>query len=783
MNLKYIIITIILTLFLCGTASAWLSGYDHRMQIDINNTNDNLTDYQYNFTVNTATLVSASKMQIDGSDCRITNATDILQEFWNKTSFNNTSTKIIVNATSLGNVTNTTHYFYYGNTGASSVSNITTTMVVGDDFNYTSQTFINESANNPVLTPTDAWEGTGVIEPSVLMNGSTMDIWYRAHATNGQIGYATASDSNCSQWNRSASNPLTDIVGVHDLPYVLKNGSIYYMFIKKMSDCQIYLYNSTNKVNWTIMNGGSPVLTHSTTSSDWDYQIFNVGVTVVDGTWHMLYEGKSSTSGFRMGYSYSNLTELNWNTHSSSNIVIDTSGNPDLTYIPDRNAIIAIHGDNSNTIWEIIAHYANISDDLSLAANWHDCDGFDTIKHAGIHDADPHMVITNFTKDYNIIIPYCYNQDEIYQVYCNLSLNDFFDRITTTNQVDTSLWDVTGTITTNADGLTILLNSNRDTNYVVSNRTLSRSQAYISEMTYQQSNTAASDGTGGFGTSGAFTNGLWLYAEAGTACNRILDGSYISSWTTSTRSANTDWKMKVLLKETQGFTLWDQYNLDSDYTQRDDNAAWATDNVRVRLGNAYANSDILLKQITVRKYSLPEPVASVGVEENAPAGNNVVLGANKYGMLRKDVTAAQTFSTIASGFTHDVCFTWWDDVTDTWMSYWVGDSYNSAQSIPEHESYFVLMDSTGETVSCSVAAAETVAIPVGWSVTYLRESTSKTLTAIKSDMGGNCVDLYAWNHTESGTGSWTNTGAYSVLPNQGLLVNASTGFNWDGAVP
>lgn len=177
----------------------------------------------------------------------------------------------------------------------------------------------------------------------------------------------------------------------------------------------------------------------------------------------------------------------------------------------------------------------------------------------------------------------------------------------------------------------------------------------------------------------------------------------------------------------------------------------------------------------------PELFLIFGSEESE--GNNIVLAANKYGMLRKNVSSAEMFSTIAAGFSHDVCYTWWNSTGDVWESYWVGDSYNSAKTVPQNNSYFVLMDGTGETVSCSTASAGTVAIPSGWSMTYLRESGSKTLTAIKSDMGGNCADLYAWNPTASGTGTWTDTGAYSVLPNQGLLVNASTGFNWDGAVP
>ena len=173
---------------------------------------------------------------------------------------------------------------------------------------------------------------------------------------------------------------------------------------------------------------------------------------------------------------------------------------------------------------------------------------------------------------------------------------------------------------------------------------------------------------------------------------------------------------------------------------------------------------------------------TIDISEAGGSTNTIVLGANKYGMLRKSVTSAQSFSTIAGEFSHDVCFTWWDSTNDRWESYYSGDSYNSAKSVPEHDSYFVLMDGTGETISCSVAPVENVDIPIGWSSTYLRESASKTLSEIKTDMGSNCADIYAWDSTASGTGAWTNTGTFSVLPNQGILVDASNGFTWDGSV-
>lgn len=160
--------------------------------------------------------------------------------------------------------------------------------------------------------------------------------------------------------------------------------------------------------------------------------------------------------------------------------------------------------------------------------------------------------------------------------------------------------------------------------------------------------------------------------------------------------------------------------------------------------------------------------------------NNIVLGAHQHGLLRKNTTSAETFSQIAAGIDHDQCYTWWNSTADRWESYRVGYSYNAGTSVPEHDSYFVLMDSTGTTIECNKADAETIAISEGYYTTYLRESTNKTLSAIKTDMGGNVDDLWAFNPT---TGAWTDTGAYSVQPNQGLMVNSSTGFDWDGTVP
>jgi hypothetical protein len=199
------------------------------------------------------------------------------------------------------------------------------------------------------------------------------------------------------------------------------------------------------------------------------------------------------------------------------------------------------------------------------------------------------------------------------------------------------------------------------------------------------------------------------------------------------------------------------------------------------VGFYHYTTNLSYDDFRVRQYAAIEPTSSLGAEEDAPAtGGNIILGANQHGMIRKNIGAAETFSTIAAGIDHDRCYTWWDSTTDRWESYRVGYSYNAGESVPEHDSYFVLMDGTGTTISCSSATPETVAIPAGYYATYLRESTNKTLSAIKTDMGGNVNDLWVFNST---AGAWTDTGTYSVQPNQGLMVNSSTGFNWDGSVP
>ena len=116
----------------------WNQSWQWREPINISNTAGDLTNYQVRIDLNNSNVGSSFDWSNNGDDIRFTNSTDDLLNFWIE-SWNSTGQEatIWVNVTYLANNTNTTIYMYYGNSGASSVSNGTATFEFFDDFeNY-----------------------------------------------------------------------------------------------------------------------------------------------------------------------------------------------------------------------------------------------------------------------------------------------------------------------------------------------------------------------------------------------------------------------------------------------------------------------------------------------------------------------------------------------------------------------------------------------------------------------------------------------------------------------
>ena len=117
----------------------WNQSWQWREPINISNTAGDLTNYQVRIDLNSSNVGSHFNWSNNGSDIRFTNSTDDELNFWIE-SWDSSSQEatIWVNVTSLPNNQNTTIYMYYGNSGASSESNITNTFLLGDDFESSS---------------------------------------------------------------------------------------------------------------------------------------------------------------------------------------------------------------------------------------------------------------------------------------------------------------------------------------------------------------------------------------------------------------------------------------------------------------------------------------------------------------------------------------------------------------------------------------------------------------------------------------------------------------------
>ena len=60
-------------------------------------------------------------------------------------------------------------------------------------------------SNNPILQPTDTWEGSGVYDPSVIYDGAVFKMVY---AVPNSVGFGWATSVDGKNWTKSSSNPF-----------------------------------------------------------------------------------------------------------------------------------------------------------------------------------------------------------------------------------------------------------------------------------------------------------------------------------------------------------------------------------------------------------------------------------------------------------------------------------------------------------------------------------------------------------------------------------------------
>jgi hypothetical protein len=242
--------------------AAWFdTNWSFRQKIPLTNTGSAQTNFQVLVTIDTATLITAGKLQSSCQDVRFTSITGKALSYWiEPTTCNTATTKVWVKVDSIATAssgTATDIYFYYGNAGASTASD-------------TNKTFIADQAAAAVAWPLDDTTTTQsysrVTNPAVatgrniVVNGTfdTDTIWSRD--TNWTIagGVASANAATVSQ-NIRQTIPL--VIGKsYTVTYTISNYS--------SGSIKVYVGNGTNLTTRsangtyteTVTNAGNSVL-------------------------------------------------------------------------------------------------------------------------------------------------------------------------------------------------------------------------------------------------------------------------------------------------------------------------------------------------------------------------------------------------------------------------------------------------------------------------------------------------------------------------------------------
>lgn len=178
----------------------------------------------------------------------------------------------------------------------------------------------------------------------------------------------------------------------------------------------------------------------------------------------------------------------------------------------------------------------------------------------------------------------------------------------------------------------------------------------------------------------------------------------------------------------------------------------------------------------------PEIINITYHTQTAPTHNYIYTGANEWVLFNNWSSVSQTFSQITANESNDLAYSYYNSTSGLWESYWVGYSINQDNSIPKNESLMGYFD-TATTITCDVPSAESVTIPANvWFYSYLRESTSYNLTQISTSIVSDGCVISAIYGFQNDTQTYNLTGSYTVDPNEGFALYATTGCDWDGGV-
>lgn len=183
--------------------------------------------------------------------------------------------------------------------------------------------FVKSSQNPVITTNPSSWESNYVWQPSSLLDGSSLKLWYSGYnGSRFQIGLATSSDG--VTWSKNGSNPVVSRLSIdnkdaHD-PTVIKSGTSYEMWYVGSdgggaSNYAIYRATSNDGTSWT--NSTNPVFKPS---SGWGSAGPSSPFVLKIGSEYKMWFSSADTGHWSIGLATSS-DGINWTPYASNPVL------------------------------------------------------------------------------------------------------------------------------------------------------------------------------------------------------------------------------------------------------------------------------------------------------------------------------------------------------------------------------------------------------------------------------------------------------------------------------
>jgi predicted GH43/DUF377 family glycosyl hydrolase len=174
-------------------------------------------------------------------------------------------------------------------------------------------TWIKDTANNPVLSPSQTWEAAGIIAGDVISDSGVYKMWYTGLDNSGvfRVGYATSPDGVA--WTKHTGNPVLDVGTAgswedEDVvrPTIIKEGSTYHMWYRGYDGVTSRIGHATSPdgLTWT-RDAANPVLDVGLPGA-WDWlHVYAPSVVTYNGVYLLWYSGETLPPSWQTGYALS----------------------------------------------------------------------------------------------------------------------------------------------------------------------------------------------------------------------------------------------------------------------------------------------------------------------------------------------------------------------------------------------------------------------------------------------------------------------------------------------